>query len=468
VSPFEFGRRWAFVALVVAVGTFVQAFTALKLAPLALFVGCAIADAAWAQRPTYRPALLLFYLALAALGMVWALIGLLEPGNYREGATDAIRLYVLWSLAFLTVYALLRARPSLAAVHRGLVLAGLAIAAVNLTAVLDLLLGLGLVPESVRQPMELYVGVKDGYLQINSNNIGALFVVVPYLATLHIRRDGRPDRWATLALVVAGAVALLSGRRALWLALALLPPLWLVLGACSGQGRLVRARRALLAYSVAVAFGAGVLLTLPDTVSTGSPQLDHVRDAFGAEDERSRQAPFLLARFADAPVLGTGFGAFAGYARSDDRPWNYELTYHKLLMNLGLVGTALLVAIMAGTTATVCTRLRRYRAGSGVPFALLVAVCALCIGAYSNPYFGSFDYLFFVGLLPYLASFRHGWESSLPTGQLVHGRDRRGAAESLVDVLDDFLPDFFDDDRAQEGEGLAEELAEHDETSVRG
>ena len=42
--------------------------------------------------------------------------------------------------------------------------------------------------------------------------------------------------------------------------------------------------------------------------------------------------------------------------------------------------------------------------------ALLVAFCSLLIGAYSNRYFGSFDLLFFAGLLPYLATFNHGFQ----------------------------------------------------------
>jgi hypothetical protein len=58
--------------------------------------------------------------------------------------------------------------------------------------------------------------------------------------------------------------------------------------------------------------------------------------------------------------------------------------------------------------------LRRFGESGAIPFALLLAVLSLLLGAYSNRYFGSFDYLFFVGILPYLATFTRGFDESGP------------------------------------------------------
>ena len=52
---------------------------------------------------------------------------------------------------------------------------------------------------------------------------------------------------------------------------------------------------------------------------------------------------------------------------------------------------------------------RRFEEGSAIPFGLHVAFCSFVLGAYWNPYFGSFDFRFFAGLLPYLSTFRHGF-----------------------------------------------------------
>jgi hypothetical protein len=33
------------------------------------------------------------------------------------------------------------------------------------------------------------------------------------------------------------------------------------------------------------------------------------------------------------------------------------------------------------------------------------------MGTYTNPYFGGFDTLFFIGFLPYLSTFRNGFDA---------------------------------------------------------
>jgi O-antigen ligase len=105
-----------------------------------------------------------------------------------------------------------------------------------------------------------------------------------------------------------------------------------------------------------------------------------------SQDERNIQKRFLVEAFAERPLMGAGFGSTARYLRSYERPWtSCELTYHQMLFNLGIVGTA-----------------------------LLAAFCSLLLGAYSNRYFGSFDLLFFAGLLPFLATFTGGFAASAP------------------------------------------------------
>src|SRR5207244_3254495 len=130
--------------------------------------------------------------------------------------------------------------------------------------------------------------------------------------------------------------------------------------------------------------------------------------------ERTIQKPYLMAGFARAPLLGSGFGAYAGYLRSEERPWTYELTYHRLLFNVGLVGLAVLGALFFTYFVLVFRLLGRFREGSAIPFGLVVGFCSLLIGAYSNPYFGSFDYLFYLGFLPYLSTFRAGFDRPGP------------------------------------------------------
>lgn len=63
---------------------------------------------------------------------------------------------------------------------------------------------------------------------------------------------------------------------------------------------------------------------------------------FSTEDvstaERHAQIPALLDKIAEAPVMGSGFGSFAAYIRSSERPFSYEVDFLATVMKLGLVG----------------------------------------------------------------------------------------------------------------------------------
>jgi hypothetical protein len=404
---------WFTVLFIASLATFVQAYLAIKVACVGLFVLTAGVTVIRSGRVAIHGRLVTFYAALSSIAVLWAIVAVFNTGTFTEGVVDAIRLYVAWSAVFVVLFTLLRASPSLALFHRAMVVAALGIATINLVAVADILAGTGLIPESVREPMELYVGVHDGYVQIATTNIGALFLIAPYLLAVTLRRDAQvPWPIATrVALALSLLVAALSGRRALWLVVLATPTTMLLLAAISRSGRMlhVSLMRTLAMLSLSGALATLVVVALPESVQV-PPLLEHVRDAFSATDERSLQKPYLLRGFAEEPFLGSGFGAYAGYTRSDERPWSYELTYHKMLFNLGIVGVTLMTGLCAAYFALAVDNLRRWPDGSAIPWALLVGICSLFLGAYSNPYFGSFDYLFFVGVLPYLATFTRGFD----------------------------------------------------------
>lgn len=399
------------VLFIAALLIFVQAFLLVKVACVALFlVVWAFRILGGASAPPL-PRLVIFYFILAVIGAAWVLISLTHPGNYLEGITDAVRLYVVWSLAFGLLYCLLRARPSLVLFHRAMILAAVGIAVINLYGVADGLLGLGLIPDWVRVEMELYAAPKDGYWQITTNNIGALFVVLPYLVAVQFRTDA-PRSWlTTLALLLAIITAAASGRRALWLVMAMTPCLVLALSIITGTLERFRpwSRRLLYSYAVVAVVGAVLLVSTPENANSLG-YINHIQEAFSAVDERTIQKPYLIQGFAESPMLGSGFGAAAGYLRDWERPWaGYELTYYQMLFNLGAIGMGAMLALFGTYFVLVIRRFHRAPDGTAVPFGLLVAFVSLLLGAYSNRYFGSFDLLFFAGLLPYLASF-HAWD----------------------------------------------------------
>lgn len=413
---------WPAVAFLASMATLVRSYLTVKLFFLALFLLAFIFTLALkkAEVVVYLR-LVWFYVWIGFAGLMWAIIGLLHPDNYVQGVFDALRLYVVWSAAFVVIYTILRAGPSLKSMHTAMVVAGILIPFVNLVALYDQISGSGLLSENIRQELMLEIGFGNGYFQFNSVNISAMFLVAPYLLSLQFRTDAGNSNSALtkLSLVLSLSLVVLSGRRALWIVVALTPLTILLLSSFVGTHDMLKTggKRVLIAFAAAGIVGLGAILIRTESGSDiGS--INRLMQAFSSEDERTIQRPYLIDGFLEAPLFGSGFGGYAGYQRNELKPWTYELTYQTLLFNMGIVGTACLVALFSWYLASVLRLLRRFKDGSAVPFALLVAFFSLLGGAYSNPYFAGFDTLFFAGLLPFLATFQQGFDQTTPTARV--------------------------------------------------
>jgi hypothetical protein len=402
---------------ITSMATFVQSFLVLKLSFLALFLVASMLEVGRQRRVRVYPRLVSFYLSIGVAGIAWSLVGLVNVVNNVVGVTDALRLYVIWSIAFLILYTLLRSRPSLWVIHVAMVASGILISVINLVGLADQIGRWGLIPDAIRQELQLNIGIHEGYIQITSKNIGALFLIVPYLLSLQFRADaGKANSAVTkVALVLSLILTAVSGRRALWLVVALTPCTILLFSRFADASGLVGAgaRRFLAAYAIAVAIGLGTMSILPARI-TDIGSVRHIAAAFSAQDERTIQKGYLVDAFAESPILGSGFGAYAGYMRNAERSWTYELTYHQMLFNIGIVGVVILGGLISAYVVIVFLLLRRFKAASPIPFGLLIAFVSLLFGAYSNPYLRSFDFLFFVGLLPYLSTFQSGFNELAP------------------------------------------------------
>ncbi|HXT71668.1 MAG TPA: hypothetical protein VN700_18060 [Vicinamibacterales bacterium] len=404
------------VLFIASVGTFVQSYLFIKLACLALFlIGSAVVRVRQNDIEIY-PRIAWFFLVLCGVGILAAIVGY-SNGNSTVAVAEGLRLRVAWSLAFIIIFTLIRSDNSIGSFHSALVLAGILISVINIIGVVDAA-SLRLIPSTVRKELEMFVGFHDGYTQITSNNIGTLFLIAPYLVSLQFRADAAGVRsgWTNVALVLCLVVAAMSGRRGLWVVLTLTPILVLGLSILTRSVGSLRpvARRLLVAYTLAAVIGGGLFaftsIGLGPVGELGA--VARFRSAFSSQDIRAIQRRYLLDAFMASPWVGSGFGGYAGYLRNAERPWSYELTYHQMLFNIGIVGTTALVLVFGVYLIRVVRLLTAFRTESAIPFCLLIGLVGLCMGAYSNPYLGSFDYLFFVGLLPYLSTFGRGFGPS--------------------------------------------------------
>lgn len=342
-----------------------------------------------------------YYLIVAMLGLVWTQIGL-SNGGYAAAAADYLRLYVGWSAAFFLLLVGLQQYDANLMLHKSIIYSGIIIAGVNALGMYDFYYGAGIFPGWVLDELSMRVGFHEGYTQVTSHNIGSLLFVSGYLIAWYCRTERRPElsSLAYFSLIVTLAIVVGSGRRALWLAILLTPITIAVLSIATGTVRNTRNIGKIIVFLV-VAVALLILFSPLDLT------IDFIRSAFSAEDERTIQSSYLLEGFRTFPLFGSGFGVTAGYLRSITAPWLYELTYHQMLFNFGLVGCAIIIA-----TAAIYLRMavRNISTGPAVGqggFELLVGFLTFLIGTYSNPYLGSFDFCLILAILPLLASGKH-------------------------------------------------------------
>lgn len=131
---------------------------------------------------------------------------------------------------------------------------------------------------------------------------------------------------------------------------------------------------------------------------------------------RVAQTQAMLDAWTQAPLIGRGLGAsIPGFSRSEERPWLFELQYHQLLFNTGLLGVvAVLVAALLFLGAFV-RAYRRAPALRGTLLASTTAGVALLIANASNPY---------------LQAVGHGWGVALMVGS-VCAAEQVGQRSSL-------------------------------------
>ncbi len=157
-----------------------------------------------------------------------------------------------------------------------------------------------------------------------------------------------PRKLMIASAALATLAAVVSTRRAA-LALELLVPILIFLAYVALVGRdwfTRRHVRALGATAGVAAIAAIAVLVTPAGQRMSAGVLALVTGQGGTPDEdlRIEQIGRLWTSFLESPVFGHGIGAvIPGYARSEDRPWNFEMQYNLLLFQIGVAGVILLI-----------------------------------------------------------------------------------------------------------------------------
>ncbi|QMW66878.1 hypothetical protein H4N58_02670 [Mumia sp. ZJ1417] len=114
---------------------------------------------------------------------------------------------------------------------------------------------------------------------------------------------------------------------------------------------------------------------------------------------RREQAARLLQAWGESPWWGQGFGArLPDYLRSVERPWNFELQYHMLIFQVGLLGLVLLLAAAGLVVGAVVQGLRRRPDLFPVVVVTGSAMVGFLVANATNPYLQAPGHLWAIAL----------------------------------------------------------------------
>lgn len=351
---------------------------------------------------------LLWTLFMVVTGLAFMALGVV---NNASGALRVGTVYVLWPLVYTFLLAGVNSKNIIDGVFKLMVFS---LIAISLYSILYLLYAVGWLPDSLYFELDMgqRIGVYEGYVEYNLYNISSLNFLVPFLIAMVViwpKGSGAPisKLWLWLACMLGVAVAILSGRRAVWLMLVISPLVVMAARMCMVRRFRIASSRKFRRLVVGLATMVGGLFLYGSHVAgldismIWRKLMSGLRFSGGGVSEPAREEQFfaLLDGWQQNPLFGAGHGAsVTGSLRSIDMPWAYELSYVALLFHTGLVG---FLVYGAGVIWIFWMGLKIMRSGHWLGIYMLpVLIGTFCflIANATNPYLAKFDYLWVIFL----------------------------------------------------------------------
>ena len=353
--------------------------------------------------------LILLAIVEFGFGVLFSVVGIGNPGQLDQLLTFVGFPLVFWIIVAGITEPILRKVLYTLAVGSSLVGTVIILYIGNQQGVLPQIIPTGLLREQAGAD---YISSTQGS-GIQLYSLATLVAAAPiWVASLLVPHSKLlPPLWLRLlAASTCSAAALVAGRRAIVVTVIVAPVLvWLLsrgLGrpgadrlTVSRQERLTARRRRV---GLIAAMVAGIVVVGNNAFENSIFSSKVVADSLGAlratffggtpsnidDIIRTDESKILLRGWLQSPIFGHGFGATVpGYFRNSFKPWDFELQYHMLLFDTGLLGAlfalaALVIVIVAARQAV----LRRPE-HAGTLVVTSVGTVSLLLAASSNPYF---------------------------------------------------------------------------------
>jgi hypothetical protein len=355
-------------------------------------------------------AVIFWTLLIATTGIVFSFYGLTlsAPGAVRQ-----LSVFFLWPLLYCFLVGALTNLENMIALVR--VMVG-ALVAICMYSIMYILYAIGVWPDSLYIELDQgqAIGIYEGFMEFNLYSISSLIFIVPFsvAAFLNTRARAFPVRrpWMLVAIMLGIGVSILSGRKALWLALFIAPFITWFFVKLSRFSRQKTRRRFVDAFAMvtiaALGWGSSVFFLESGSISLGATQIlheflrgfDFSGTAGGGDSAMSRAEQFtsLMEGWLRSPIFGNGLGASASVVRSDEQPWAYELSYMALLFQTGVVGLAIYAVATAWIYWHGIKILKEDGPLAAIMLPSLVGMTCFLTANATNPYLAKFDYMWVI------------------------------------------------------------------------
>jgi len=342
--------------------------------------------------------ILFFFIQISLINLFGVFVGLVYNNNF-EFIWDGIRLGIIFQLIIAVLWSGLLSFNYKIFLTIAIKTALGVIFIISVISVIQEYTEVQFFSDSFIKENGIRAGIRNGFVQLTAGSIGSLFFISGYLIYYYFY-SYQIKFYDKIVLVLLLATVFLSGRRALEF-IVILSPLLLKFNNFLFN---VNNNKVLFYYfKILFPFFLVIIVIM---YHFDILYLDDIYNrfisAFSGVDDRHSQIFILLNGFINFPIFGSGIGGVLDYEGRGPTN-NFELSYLQILFNFGIFGCILYAIVFFIQLYNIRLKSKNY-IYSIEDKSLLNGVLFLIIGSFTNPYLSSFDFLFFLGAIPFINS----------------------------------------------------------------
>lgn len=325
--------------------------------------------------------------------------------NNNPGAIRVSGVYFFWPLAYLVFIGLFNKIEDLEPFLNLIIFGLFGVEILTLIFISDFLgiSSLGTLQVFEQMNPSINIGIYEGESGLFHAGLTTLNFSLPFLIT-KIMMDARINKYRKIEISIAligVLIAMLTGRRALWIILALSPIIYMALNSYITKKIDIALLLKIIFLSIFIFIILVYILQLDasllfDRLAAG---FDFGDSANESAFRRNEQYHALINGWLDSPIIGSGHGGAAqDNMNLDEMQWAYELSYLALLFHVGIIGFFIYLTSVFWMIMTLVNYLKKYQEYTYLVLPLLVGLLSFLIANATNPYLLKFDYLWVIFL----------------------------------------------------------------------